>query len=89
MRHENKKLVSAIVVRQVTLNFNNDRNLFLFDYLYDPDFKKNLVYVSCLVEQGFTVQFNSSVFIKSSSSIICSGESLNGLYFLSSMMLII
>ena len=42
-----------------------------------------MVSVSCLVEHGLTVQFNSSVSIRSKSSFICSGDLMNNLYFLS------
>ena len=42
-----------------------------------------MVSVSCLVEHGLTVQFNSLVSIRSKSSFICSGDLMNNLYFLS------
>ena len=42
-----------------------------------------MVYVSCLVEHGLTVQFNSLVSIRSKSSFICSGDLMNNIYFLS------
>ena len=48
-------------------------------------FKRNLVSVSCLVEHGLTVQFNSSISIKSNNAFICSGLLINGIYFLSPM----
>ena len=40
-------------------------------------------FLSCLVEHGLIVQFNSSVSIRSKSSFICSGDLMNNLYFLS------
>ena len=55
----------------------------LEDCLFAPDFKRNLVSISCLVEHGLIVQFNSSVSIRSKSSFICSGDLMNNLYFLS------
>ena len=68
------------------LCFNN-KTLCLSDCLFVPDFKRNLVPVSCLVEHGLTVQFNSSVSIKSNSAFICSGLLINGLYFFNSYVL--
>ena len=41
------------------------KTLCLSDSLFVPDFKRNLVYVSCFVEHGSTMQFNSLVSIKS------------------------
>ena len=67
----------------VVLSFDNNRTLCLEDCLFVPDFKRNLVSVGCLVEHGLTVQFNSSVSIRSKTSFICSGDLMNNLYFLS------
>ena len=39
----------------VVLFFENNRNLCLKDCLFAPDFKRNLVSVSCLVEHCLTV----------------------------------
>ena len=50
-----------------------------------PDFKRNLVSISCLIKHDLTVQFNSSVSIRNKYSFICSGILMNGLYFLSPM----
>ena len=41
-----------------------------------------MVSVSCLVENGLTVQFNSLILIKSNNSFILSGSLMNDLYFL-------
>ena len=80
----NGELISAKAIRPVVLFFfENNRTLCLEDCLFAPDFKRNLVFVSCLVEHGLTVQFNSSVSIGSKSSFICSGDLMNNLYFLS------
>ena len=46
-------------------------------------FQEEFVSVSCLVEHGLIVQFNSLVSIRSKSSFICSGDLMNNLYFLS------
>ena len=79
----NGELISVKAIRPVVLFFENNRTLCLEDCLFAPDFKRNLVYISCLVEHGLTVQFNSSVSIRSKSSFICSGDLMNNLYFLS------
>ena len=76
--------VSVMAVGLVELCFNN-KTLCLSDCLFVPDFERNLVSVSCLVEHGLTVQFNSSVSIKSKNAFICSGLLINGLYFLTPM----
>ena len=76
--------VSVMAIGLVELCFNNKTSC-LSDCLFVPDFKRNLVYVSCLVEHGLTVQFNSSVSIKSNNAFICSGLLINGLYFLTPM----
>ena len=67
----------------VVLFFEYNRTLCLEDYLFVPDFKRNLVYGNCLVEHDLTLQFNSSVSIRSKSFFICSSDLMNNLYFLS------
>ena len=80
----NGEYVSVMAVELVELYFNN-KTVCLSDCLFVLDFKRNLVSVSCLVEHGLTVQFNSSVSIKSNNAFICSGLLINGLYFLTPM----
>ena len=80
----NGEYVSVMAVGLVELCFNN-KTLCLSDCLFFLDFKRNLVSVSCLVEHGLTVQFNSSVSIKSNNAFICSGLLINGIYFLTPM----
>ena len=46
------------------------------------DFNRNFVYVGRLVEHGLTMQFNSSVSIKSNNTFIFFGLLMNNLYFL-------
>ena len=77
------ELISVKAIGQVVLFFENNRTLCLEDCLFALDFKRNLVSVSCLVEHGLTMQFNSSISIRSKSSFICSGDLMNNLYFLS------
>ena len=66
--------------------FGNNRTLCLENCLFVPDFKKNLVFVSCLVEHGLTLQFNSLVSIKSRFSFFCFNDLIN-LYFLNPFVL--
>ena len=83
MKLGNGELISIKAIGPVVLFFENNRTLCLEDCLFASDFKRSLVYVSCLVEHGLTVQFNSSVSIRSKSSFICSDDLMNNLYFLS------
>ena len=80
----NGEYVSVMAIGLVELCFNN-KTLCLSDCLFVPNFKRNLVSVSCLVEHGLTVHFNSSVSIKSNNAFICSGLLINGIYFLTPM----
>ena len=79
----NRELISVKAIGPAVLFFENNRTLCLEDCLFALNFKRNLVSVSCLVEHGLTVQFNSVVSIKSKSFFICSGDLMNNLYFLS------
>ena len=83
MKLGNRELIFVKAIGPVVLFFENNNTLCLEDCLFAPDFKRNLVYVSCLVEHDLTVQFNSSVSIRSKSFFICSGDLMNNLYFLS------
>ena len=85
LRLGNGEHVSVKALGQVELFFNNDRTLCLVDCLYVLDFKRNLISVSCLFEQGLTVEFNSFITIRSSTSVICTGDLIDGLYYLSPM----
>ena len=79
----NGELISVKAIGPVVLFFENNRTLCFADCLFALDFKRNLVYASCLVEHGLTIHFNSSVSIISKSSFICSRDLMNNLYFLS------
>ena len=65
MKLRNRELISVKAIGPVVLFFENNRILCLEDCLFVPNFKRNLVYVSCLVEHSLTVQFNSLVSIRS------------------------
>ena len=83
MKLGNEELISIKAIGPVVLIFENNRTLCLEDCLFAPDFKRNLVSVSCLVEHGLTVQFNYLVSIRSKSYFICFDDIMNNLYFLS------
>lgn len=61
--------------------------LYLSDCLSALDFKGNLVSFSCLIKQGLTIHFNSSISIKikTNDTFIFSAELMNGLYFITSL----
>ena len=63
----NGEQISVKVIGPIVLFFENNRTSCLEDCLFVPDFKRNLVFVSCLVEHGLTLQFNSSVSMRSKS----------------------
>ena len=77
----NDQYVFVVVVGLVKLCFDNNI-LSLSDYLFVPDFKRNFVSISYLIKRGLTVQFNSSILIKSNNTFICSEILMNDLYFL-------
>ena len=79
----NEVLISVKAIGPIVLIFENNRTLCLEDCLFATDFKRNLVSINCLVEHGLTIQFNSSVSIRSKSFFICFGDLMNDLYFLS------
>ena len=81
----NEEHVSVMAIGLIELSFDKNKTLILEDCLLVSDFKRNLVYVSCLIKHGLTVQFNSPVSIRNKYSFICFGTLLNGLYFLSLM----
>ena len=63
----NGELISVKAIGSVVLFFENNKTLCLEYCLFVQNFKRNLVYVSCLVEHGLTLQFNSSISIRSKS----------------------
>ena len=73
--------VSVRAVGEVTLEFSSG-SLVLKDCLYVPSFRKNLISVSKLADEGFKFIFTNKVFIRKNRKIICSGILLNKLYVL-------
>ena len=49
--------ISAVAIRVVVLEFQNNKILVLPDVLYIPNSRRNLISVSKLLNKGFTVNF--------------------------------
>ena len=73
--------VAAVAVGDVHLSFS-DSVLVLKNVLYVPSFRKNLISVSKLYNDGYSVIFNDNVVIMRNNSYICSGTLVNNLYTL-------
>ena len=65
----NAMKVAAIAVGDYYLNFGRDGYLLLKDYLYVPSIRRNLISVSSLVKDGYSVLFNGSIIIKLNKNI--------------------
>lgn len=80
-----KAKAQAVAVGVVSLNFSNIK-LILLDVLYVPSLRRNLISVSSLVNQGYSVNFNTEVVIKRNGSFICSSNVINDLNLLTPTM---
>ena len=78
----NATKVAAIAVGDVYLSFDRNKTLVLRNCLYVPTFRKNLVSVSKLILDGYSISFNDRVVIKRNREIICSGALVGNLYTL-------
>ena len=78
----NGTLVSANAVEDIRVYLDSRRHLDLIDVYYVPQFKRNLISVSCLNKFGYSVTFNKVFIISKNDKIICQGTLENGLYFL-------
>ena len=58
MRLGNGTLVSASAVGDIRVNLDSSRHLDLIDVYYVPQFKRNLISVSCLNKFEYSVTFN-------------------------------
>ena len=81
----NATTVAAVAVGNVFLNFSNDRSLILRDCLYVPSIRRNLVSVSKLFKDGYSVYFSNSVVIKLNKHFVCSGSLVDDLYIINPM----
>ena len=66
----------------VILNFDDFRFLEIKNCYYIPVFKRNLISVSCLMRQGYSVVFDNKVSIRKNKSLICTGTHKNNLFFI-------
>ena len=82
LRTGDGSLVVAEAVGDVQIYFDNVRFILLKDCFYVPSFKRNLISVSCLVQDNYSVLFNKMVEIRKNNSFICSGKMDGNLYFI-------
>src|SRR5215813_3509012 len=75
--------VSARAVGVSRLEFLNKCYLNLNNVLYIPGFRRNLISVSKLLDDGYSISFNNNLVIISRNGLtICTGNSENNLYVL-------
>ena len=83
MRVGSGDVVSARAVGVIRLRFNNNNFILLNNVFFIPGFTRNLISVSKLLEQLYSVSFdNKSVIIAKNGLNICSGINENNLYVL-------
>ena len=63
-------------------SFGKDRTLILINCLFVPSVRSNLVLVSSLVKNGYSVYFNKRIVIKENKCFICSGQWVDDLYII-------
>ena len=74
--------ISAVVIGVVVLEFQNNKTLVLPDVLYVSNSRRNLISVSKLINNGFTVSFANEVIIKRNNLFIYFSVETNGLYMI-------
>ena len=77
--------ILAIAIGVVVLELQNNRTLVLPDVLYVPNSRRNLISVSKLINNGFTVSFANEVIIKRNNLFIYFSVETNGLYVITSI----
>ena len=82
MRLGNRAFVSSSAVGDIRVILNSSMHLDLIDVYYVPQFKRNLISVSCLNKFGYSVTFNKVFIISKNDKVICKGTLENGLFFL-------
>ena len=75
-------LVSASAVGDISVNLDASRHLYLIDIYYVPQFKRNLISVSCLNKFEYSVTFNKKFIISKDDKFFCKGTLENGLFYL-------
>ena len=63
MRLRNRVLVSTSVVVDISFNLDASRHLEVIDIYYVPQFKRNLISVSCLNKFEYSVTFNKMLLL--------------------------
>ena len=75
--------VAAVAVGVVSLHFPRGKILVLQDYMYVPNVRRNLISVSCLLCNGFSIIFNKNfISIKYDVDEIYCGILVDSLYLL-------
>ena len=83
MRVRTGDAVSAKALGVSSLNFINNSYLNLNNVLFILSFRRNLISVSKLLDDGYSVSFNSNLVIIGRNGLtICTGNSENNLYVL-------
>ena len=78
----NATKVAVVAVGDYYLNFGRDKYLLLKDCLYVPSIRRNLISVSSLVKDGYSILFNDYVIIKLNKRFLCFGTSMDNLYII-------
>ena len=78
----NATKVAVVAIGDYYLNFSRDRYLLLKDCLYVPSIRRNLISVSSLVKDGYSILFNDLVIINLNKRFICSGTLVDNLYII-------
>ena len=79
--------VEASAMRDITLNFNNSKYLVLKDCYYIPVFKRNLISVSRLIRQGYSIYFDNDIFVFKNKGLICTSYYTSNLFYFQSNIL--
>ena len=75
-------MMSASAVGDVRVILNSSMHLDLIDIYYVPQFKRNLISVSCLNKFGYSVTFNKDFIISKNNKFVCKGTLKNGIFYL-------
>ena len=74
--------MSTITVGDISISFGRDMILVLKDSFYLPSIRNNLILVSKLIDNGYSIYFSNLVVIKLNKCFICSGTLMNGPYII-------
>ena len=71
-----------MLVGVVELFFSLNKILILYDCLFVPSIRRNLILVSDLFKQGYSILFNKNISIKLNGSFICSSKLIDDFYLI-------